>query len=66
MTAQCAECDNKSENGWALYCLGCVDKMRTRLSEAQITELLSKVSADGSYATNLVRAVEIYHGVRDD
>lgn len=62
----CAECGNKGEDGCALYCLSCIDKMRVKLTEAQITELLSKVSVDGSYATNLVRAVEIYHGVRDD
>jgi hypothetical protein len=66
MSGQCAECANKYEDGWALYCLSCIDKMRVKLTEAQITELLSKVSVDGSYATNLVRAVEIYHGVRDE
>ena len=33
------------------------------LTDAQITELLKNVSVEGSYAANLVRAVEIYHGI---
>jgi hypothetical protein len=43
-----------------------VQANRQPLTEQQITELLGKVSINGSYAANLVRAVEIYHGVRDD
>lgn len=34
------------------------------MTDAQINDLVYTVSVEGSYCENLVRAVEIYHGVR--
>ena len=39
---------------------------RLPLTDSQINKLLSEVSTNGSYVANLVRAVEIYHGIYEE
>lgn len=36
------------------------------LTDSQIDQLLASVSVEGSYVANLVRAVEIYHGIYEE
>ena len=36
------------------------------LTDSQINALLASVSIEGSYIANLVRAVEIYHGIYEE
>ena len=39
---------------------------RRPLTDSQINALLAEVSTNGSYVANLVRAVEIYHGIYEE
>ena len=36
------------------------------LTDSQINALLATVSIEGSYIANLVRAVEMYHGIYEE
>ena len=36
------------------------------LTDSQINALLASVSIEGSYIANLVRAVEMYHGIYEE
>ena len=36
------------------------------LTDSQIDQLLASVSVEGSYVANLVRAVEMYHGIYEE
>lgn len=36
------------------------------LTDSQINALLAAVSIEGSYIANLVRAVEMYHGIYEE